>query len=110
MKPRLSKGRKTIEKSVKMISLAVASAAAVGGMAVAGGALSSEEPATAALLGERLSAAQLAGLRGQADPLPPYCQAFYTEDPLTGQLICDAVVCHPPRGVASIHECFEFGL
>lgn len=99
-----------MKKSIKMVVLAVASAAAIGGMAVANGALSSEEPAAAAFLGERLSAAQLAELRGVADQLPPYCQASYSQDPLTGQLICDAVVCYPPGGVASIHECSEFGL
>jgi len=99
-----------MKKSVKTVFLAVAATVALGGIAVANGAVSSEEPAAAALLGQRLSAAQLAELRGVADPLPPYCQAYYIENPLTGDLTCEYVVCYPPRGVASIHECSEFGL
>lgn len=57
---------------------------------------------------KRLSSAELSRLiPGQ---LPDYCEAYSGLDPVTGDQQCEYVVCRPPGGVWSLHECWEFGL
>jgi len=59
---------------------------------------------------DRLSAAEISALVGGASGLPPNCEAFYFPDPVTGELVCNAVVCTAPGGFKEIFDCSEFGL
>jgi hypothetical protein len=57
---------------------------------------------------KRLSSAEIARLiPGQ---LPDYCEAYAGLDPVTGDQQCEYVICRPPGGFWSLHECSEFGL
>lgn len=57
---------------------------------------------------KRLSARELSRLiPGQ---LPDYCEAYSGFEPVTGNQQCDYVICRPPGGVWSLHDCAEFGL
>ena len=59
-------------------------------------------------MSKRLSSAELTRLiPGQ---LPEYCEAYSGLEPVTGDMQCDYVICRPPGGVWSIHDCWEFGL
>ena len=82
-------------------------AAALLGAATLGG-----DPATdGEAFSDRMSSAEIGALiTPEAANLPPNCEAFYFPDPVTGELICNAVVCTSAGGSLSIHECSEFGL
>ena len=57
---------------------------------------------------KRLSSAEISRLiPGQ---LPEYCEAYAGLEPITGDQQCEYVICRPPGGVWSLHECWEFGL
>lgn len=58
----------------------------------------------------QLSSAEIDGYLGTKSNLPPNCEAFYFPDPVTGELVCNAVVCTSPGGWKEIFECSEFGL
>ena len=99
-----------MKTSIKMMISAITGAMALGGIALANEALLSETTSATALSGERLKSTQIAKLRGAADQLPPYCEPEFYQDPFTGELICEAVICRPPNGPASIESCDQFGL
>jgi hypothetical protein len=84
-----------ILKTAVVVSAAVVSLSAMGLQAPA--ALGAAEPA-------RLSSHEIAAmLPGLAQNLPEECVAYYWGDQ------CTSVVCYFD-GVASIHDCSEFGL
>jgi len=59
-------------------------------------------------LSKRLSSNEIARLIPGG--LPDYCEAYSGLDPVTGDQQCQYVVCRPPGGFWSLHECWEFGL
>lgn len=59
---------------------------------------------------EHLSSQDLAMVRVRYDTVPDYCEVYYMQNPITGERECNAVVCRPPHGAWSIHECSEFRL
>lgn len=59
-------------------------------------------------MSKRLSSADIARLL--PGRLPDYCEAYAGLDPVTGDQQCEYVVCRPPGGFWSLHECWEFGL